>query len=68
MDNSMITELKLAYEPVFDENGQIKACGRHACMYLIRVMKKYTSENVGDEETGIINEEKMMNEYRRLVG
>lgn len=62
-----ITELQLAYEPVFDENGQIRSCGRHACIYLIQVMKKYTSENVGDEETGMINVEKMKSEYARLT-
>ena len=62
-----ITELQLAYEPVFDENGQIRVCGTHARIYLIQVMKKYTSENVGDVETGEINVEKMRNKYAELT-
>lgn len=68
MDDSITTELTLAYTPVFDENDQINECGTHAKMYLIHVMKKYSSEDVGDEETGEINIEKMKSEYHRLVG
>ena len=36
-----------AYNEVFDENGEMKACGRDVCMKLI-----VAANNVGDEEYG----------------
>jgi len=63
-----IEELSVAFNTVFDKNGQIKACGRDACMNLISLMKKYSSKNVGDETTGQINIETMKTEYLRICG
>lgn len=36
-----------AYDEVFDENGEMKACGRDVCMKLI-----VAANNIGDEEYG----------------
>ncbi len=65
---SKFEELSLAFDKVFDEKGEIRACGRAACMYLISLMNRYSSENVGDENTGKINIETMKHEYFRICG
>ena len=49
-----LEELKDAYQDVFDGNDQIKNCGRVACMRLIHLMKKYSSKNVGNLDTGVM--------------
>lgn len=43
------------YEQVFDETGNIKACGRDLCMQLIDYVEKTFNIEVGREETGFIN-------------
>jgi len=65
--NESIEILKAAYNAVFDEAGQIRACGRAACIHLINVMKGFSSENVGDESTGFIEIARLQSEYHRLV-
>ena len=60
-------ELMIAYEAVFDERDQIRLCGRSACVHLIQIMRKYTSENIGDENTGRVQVEKMQEEYYKLI-
>ena len=66
MSRQELEELKAAYNAVFDEQNQIKACGRDACINLISLMKKCTSADVGDEKTGKINIEIMKKEYFRI--
>ena len=63
MNEQEAEEMYAAYNAVFDNKGKIKACGRDACIHLIQLMKKYTSEDVGDENTGRINIEVMKEEY-----
>lgn len=63
----MINRLKEYYNAVFDENGDIKLCGRDACKKLIVEMKGYTSVDVGDEDSGFMNVDNMKKEYKRLV-
>jgi len=63
-----LEELKDAYEAVFDENDQIKACGRVACMRLIHLMKKYSTENVGNPDTGTLEINTVQSEYHRITG
>ena len=60
-------KLKTAYDAVFDANGKVKACGRDACSRLINLMRKYTSKNVGDENTGILNVDTIKSEYYRVI-
>ena len=40
MSTRDLEQLRDSYEDVFDENDQIKNCGRVACMRLIHLMKK----------------------------
>ena len=55
-DKSTLNEL---YNNVFDENGQIKICGRQACIDLITFMNKMThsKDNFGNAVTGQMNVE-----------
>ena len=62
----MDPKLIKAYNAVFDEDGQIKNCGRDACIELIVLMGKYTTQNVGDEATGKIEIEAMKAEYSKI--
>lgn len=68
MDRKEIENLKAAYDAVFDENDQMRTCGREACIELIALMKNYTSEDVGNEDTGTIEVTSMQTEYHKLVG
>ena len=68
MKEQELKELSLAYDRVFDKKGEIKVCGRFACMNLISLMKRYSLEDVGDEETGKINIETMTREYLKICG
>lgn len=44
------------YNNVFDENGEVKACGREACKELIRAcMEKNPGVDFGNPETGMMN-------------
>lgn len=61
-------QLKDAYETVFDENGNVKACGHAACLRLMNVMKKYSAANLGNLDTGFMEVETIKSEYNRLIG
>lgn len=63
-----LEELKDAYQGVFDDNDQIRNCGRVACMRLIHLMKKYSTENVGNPDTGTLEINTVQSEYHRIVG
>ncbi len=67
MKEQEFKKLSLAFDVVFDIEGQIKACGRAACMDLITLMKGYSSKSVGDEKTGKINIEIMKNKYLKIL-
>lgn len=47
------------YNRVFDENGEIKLCGREACKELIRACEEMTGEvgKFGSTETGFMEPE-----------
>lgn len=48
--------IKEAYEAVFDEDGNIKACGRAACIRLIEACQEKDQKTYfGDKDTGILN-------------
>lgn len=68
MKKQELEELSLVFNDVFDSNGEIKNCGRAISMKLIIMMKKYSSEDVGDERTGFVNIETMKAEYHRICG
>ena len=58
-------ELKPYYDECFDENGNIKACGREACKRLLSFLgdAKY-----GDVRTGFINVVEVVALYNQLKG
>ena len=67
MEKSELQELKKAYNNVFDENGEIKGCGRTCTRILISTLKKYTKEDIGDENTGMMKVETLKSVYQRLT-
>ena len=67
MSKEDLQELKKAYNVVFDENGEVKACGRECTTHLIKSIKKYTNENVGDEGTGRMDVKKLKSVYESLT-
>lgn len=40
---------------IFDEDGQVKACGREACMELIRRLEIITGKRCGSLQTGMLD-------------
>lgn len=46
------------YERVFDENGNVKACGREACKDLISACEQLKPDvDFGNKDTGVMNVE-----------
>lgn len=64
MDKRKLQEL---FDNVFDEHQCVRACGRQACIDLIEYMGIYTSLNVGNAHTGIMNVDTLVFEYNRLM-
>ena len=60
-------ELMKAYEEVFDGLDDVRLCCREACARLIRIMKKYTNVDVGDESSGVLKTDEMRDEYYELI-
>ena len=57
----MREQLIAQYNIVFDEEGNVKACGRDACKELIRLCEEYTGikDKYGNFETGVMNIEEI---------
>ena len=52
--------LEFLYKIVFDENGEVRACGRENCKKLIKAcMELYPDVDFGNPETGMMNIEKI---------
>ena len=48
-------EIKKAYDEVFDEDGNVRLCGREKCRNLIRLLSdEYLGIYFGDEESGMM--------------
>lgn len=58
-----MSELTKLYDKVFDADGNVKLCGRQACAKLIQALQPYSSENLGDATTGIMNVENIKKAY-----
>ena len=59
--------LRNAYETVFDSEGNVKACGRQACINLMRIIQCKTGGMVlGDMNTGIMDVEAVKDAYANL--
>ena len=56
---NVLEDLKSQYNIVFDENGNVKACGRKACSNLIELCEMATNGQMdfGNKETGMMNVE-----------
>jgi hypothetical protein len=67
MSKEDLQELKKAYNVVFDENGEVKACGRECTTHLIKSIKKYTNKNVGDENTCRMDVKELKSVYEKLT-
>ena len=67
MSKEDLQDLKKSYIVVFDENGEVKACGRECTTHRIKSIKKYTNENVGDEGTGRMDVKKLKSVYEKLT-
>ena len=55
------------YDMVFDEKGNIKACGREICKKLIEVSRNIDDKvDFGNLDTGFMNVENIKNLYKNL--
>ena len=54
------------YQAVFDENDEIKACGRNACIVLMQKMEEvFPGETFGNTETGFMDVFKIRRFHRK---
>ncbi len=67
MSKDDVQGLKAAYIAVFDEDGNVKNCGRELTRILIKEVAKHTTVNVGDESTGIMKVDKLKTVYQELT-
>ena len=64
-----LEKLKDDYQAVFDENGNVKACGRTLCMNLMYTLKKFRPDaELGNFATGVMNVEVVKNVYQDIIG
>lgn len=62
------TEFFQLYDEVFDQGGNIRACGRSACRALIKVCKEIWNDGYwGDEKTGKIEAVAIRQKYREIM-
>lgn len=62
------TQLMLLYERVFDNQGNIKLCGREACKELIRVCREMQHGiDFGCTDTGIMNVDNIKRFYMKII-
>ena len=56
---NILEDLNHQYKIVFDEKGNVKACGRKACSQLIELCEIATNGQMdfGNKETGMMNVE-----------
>lgn len=62
-----MSELTELYDKVFDADCNVKLCGRQACAKLIQALQPYSSENLGDAATGIMNVENIKKAYAAVT-
>lgn len=65
----MLEKFVEKYNRVFDSDGNIKACGRYACMALITACEEITGRkgDFGDPETGYTKPEAIKALYKTLT-
>ena len=62
-----MSEITKLYDKVFDTDGNVKLCGRQACAKLIQALQPYSSENLGDATTGMMNVENIKKAYAAVT-
>jgi hypothetical protein len=67
MDRAKQVYVKQLYDSVFDAEGNVMLCGRQACAKLIQALQPYSSENLGDVTTGIMNVENIKKAYAAVT-
>lgn len=65
-NNITIEQIKQLYTEVFDDNFNIKNCGRIKCIELISAVRNY-GYNIGNLKTGFINVENAKIAFTNLV-
>lgn len=61
-NKEFINKVREAYYAVFDEFGNVKACGRGACKKLIKLLNdNVCAGQYGDEETGLMKVNRIKN-------
>lgn len=56
------------YDVVFDKQGYVKACGRHACIELINLANQLSPHiNHGNPETGMMNPQAIRDLHTKLI-
>ena len=56
------------YNVVFDEQGYVKNCGRHACMELINLANQLDAKTKhGNPETGVMNTQSIRDLHTKLT-
>lgn len=63
-----MNEFMEKYNAVFHEDGRQKYCGRDACIELIKECKKLGVGDFGDECTGFMNKEAIIDLKLQLLG
>ena len=68
MSSQAIDEIKELYNEVFDEQGNIKLCGRDTCKKLMRALNEiYEDVNFGDLDAGFLNIETVQKYASKLI-
>ena len=68
MSKRELEELKDAYRDVFGEDDQVKNDDSVAYKRLIYLMKKFSTKNLGNFDTGIMKVDTIKSEYHRIAG
>ena len=55
------------YERVFDDEGNVKACGRKACQELMMALERFVGTSCDDKENGYMNIPAVKDAYRRYT-
>ena len=64
-----LKELKDDYQAVFDEDDNVKACGRALCLRLMYTLKKFRpNAELGNFETGEMNIKVVKDAYQDIIG
>ena len=64
-----LKELKDDYQAVFDEDDNVKACGRALCLRLMYTLKKFRpNAELGNFETGEMNIKVVKDVYQDIIG